>query len=326
METWVFVLGLVTILFVCVTIYYTTTPAKTPQDISGDILPPTDISGVTDISNNTPASENTPPMNVWLNEHQKVRDCSGETPKDRLVFLEDRPAKPYEETPINSVDDYEYSLIFRNEGDRAMTKKTRDFLMSQYPRDWSVQPPSSELFQQGLQAYNEGPATEGFRDAAPPSKSATDTISGSNMVPPDKDAQEQREQEILNTYTPKDPQSLTTYSADDAKTLIEKIYTAKGLKATYKQKGDNQFQILSTTPLDKVITYEDDPVEAPASDEAVASAGEDTIIVPDIQPTGGLDPFYTPGEQTRDGRWDYTKFTPGLERMFAPTEQMQKWY
>jgi len=328
METWLFVLGLVTILFVCVTIYYTA-PAKTPNDISGAMPPPADISGVTDISNNTPASVNTPPMNVWLNEHQKVRDCSGETPKDRLVFLEDRPAKPYEETPINSVDDYEYSLIFRNEGDRAMTKKTRDFLMSQYPRDWSVQPPSSELFQQGLQAYNEGPATEGFKDTAPPSTSRTDTISGSNMVPPDKDAQEQREQEILNTYTPKDPQSLTTYSADDAKTLIEKIYTAKGLKATYKQTSDNQFQILSTTPLDKVITYEDDPAEpslAPASDEAVASAGEETIIVPDIQPTGGLDPFYTPGEQTRDGRWDYTKFTPGLERMFAPTEQMQKWY
>jgi hypothetical protein len=113
------------------------------------------------------------------------------------------------------------------------------------------------------------------------------------------------------------------------KTIIEKIYTAKGLKATYKQTSDNQFQILSTTPLDKVITYEDDPAEpslASASDEAVASAGEDTIIVPDIQPTGALDPFYTPGEQTRDGRWDYTKFTPGLERMFAPTEQMQKWY
>lgn len=344
METWVFVLGLVTILFVCVTIYYTA-PAKTPHDISGAMPLPADISGVTDISNNITlmdVSENTPPMNVWLNEHQKVRDCSGGKP-DSLVFLEDRPAKPYEDTPINSVDDYEYSLIFRNEGDRAMTKKTRDFLMSQYPRDWSVQPPSSELFQQGLQAYNEGPATEGFEDASSAarksdgvtSREATASskthyaISGTNMVPPDKDAQEQREQEILNTYTPKDPQSLTTYSADDAKTLIEKIYTAKGLKATYKQTSDNQFQILSTTPLDKVITYEDDPAEpslAPASDEAVASAGEETIIVPDIQPTGGLDPFYTPGEQTRDGRWDYTKFTPGLERMFAPTEQMQKWY
>ena len=74
METWLFVLGLVTILFVCVTIYYTA-PAKTPQDISGAMLAPTDISGVTDISNNTPASENTPPMNVWLNDHQKVRVC-----------------------------------------------------------------------------------------------------------------------------------------------------------------------------------------------------------------------------------------------------------
>jgi hypothetical protein len=331
METWVFVLGLVTILFVCVTIYYT---APASQDISGQKH--RDISNnpppIMDVSSNSPPlllSDNASPMNIWLNEHQKKRDCSGGK-VDSVVFLDDRVAKPYEETPINSVDDYEYSLIFRNEGDRAMTKKTRDFLMSQYPKDWSVQPPSSELFQQGLQAYNEGSAKEGFQNNPPPSTSNTyNAINGSNMVPPDKDVQEQREQEILNTYTPKDPQSLTTYSAEDAQTLIEKIYTAKGLKATYKQTGDNQFQILSTTPLDKVITYEDDPAEpslAPASHEAVASAGEETIIVPDIRTTGGLDPFYTPGEQTRDGRWDYTKFTPGLERMFAPTEQMQKWY
>jgi hypothetical protein len=149
------------------------------------------------------------------------------------------------------------------------------------------------------------------------------------MAPPDQEAQERREQEILNTYVPKDPQSLTTYSADDAQVLIEKIYTAKGLKATYKQTGDNQFQVISTTPLDKVITYEDDPaapLEAPTSEGPVAAAGEETIVVPEIHPTGGLDPFFTPGEQTRDGRWNYTQFTPGLERMFAPTEPMSKWY
>jgi hypothetical protein len=63
-----------------------------------------------------------------------------------------------------------------------------------------------------------------------------------------------------------------------------------------------------------------------AHQEAVAAAGEETIVVPEIHPTGGLDPFFTPGEQTRDSRWNYTQFTPGLERMFAPTEPMSKWY
>jgi hypothetical protein len=323
METWLFVLGLVIIFLVSAIIYYR--PSASLQEDQpppaerkvADIIQVHDISGnkISKDASGVPVDASGTP--IWLNENQKARDT-------KVLFLEDNIQKPYTQTPIQNVDDYEYSMIFKNEGDRAMTKKTRDFLISQYPKDWSVQPPSSDLFQQGLQAYNEG-----FEDATRPPTKRYDSINGTAMAPPDQAAQERREQEILNTYVPKDPQSLTTYSADDAKTLIEKIYTAKGLKATYKQTGDNQFQIISTTPLDKVITYEDDPaapLEAPTSQGPVAAAGEETIVVPEIYPTGGLDPFYTPGEQTRDGRWNYTQFTPGLERMFAPTEPMSKWY
>ena len=322
METWLFVLGIVIIFLVSAIMYYK------PSSLQEDKPPPAekkpaDIIQVHDISGNKISKEargvpvDASGSPIWMNENQKARDT-------KVVFLEDNIQKPYTQTPIQNVDDYEYSMIFKNEGDRAMTKKTRDFLMSQYPKDWSVQPPSSDLFQQGLQAYNEG-----FEDAPRPPTKRYDSINGTAMAPPDQAAQERREQEILNTYVPKDPQSLTTYSADDAKTLIEKIYTAKGLKATYKQTGDNQFQIISTTPLDKVITYEEDPaapLQSPTSKGPVTAAGEETIVVPEIHPTGGLDPFYTPGEQTRDGRWNYTQFTPGLERMFAPTEPMSKWY
>jgi hypothetical protein len=321
METWLFVLGIVIIFLVSAIMYYRPLPPPPPAERKiADIIQVHDISGnkISKHARGVPVDASGSP--IWLNENQKARD----TKETKVLFLEDNIQKPYTQTPIQNVDDYEYSMIFKNEGDRAMTKKTRDFLMSQYPKDWSVQPPSSDLFQQGLQAYNEG-----FEDAPRPPTKRYDSINGTAMAPPDKEAQERREQEILNTYVPKDPQSLTTYSADDAKTLIEKIYTAKGLKATYKQTGDNQFQIISTTPLDKVITYEEDPaapLEAPTSKGPVAAAGEETIVVPEIHPTGGLDPFYTPGEQTRDGRWNYTQFTPGLERMFAPTEPMSKWY
>jgi hypothetical protein len=313
METWLFVLGLVIIFLVSAIMYYRPSdkPPPAQQKKPADIIQVHDISGnkISKYARGVPVDASGTP--IWLNKNQKARDI-------KVVFLEDTIQKPYTQAPIQNVDDYEYSMIFKNEGDRAMTKKTRDFLMSQYPKDWSVQPPSSDLFQQGLQAYNEG-----FEDSPRPPTKRYDSINGTAMAPPDQ------EQEILNTYVPKDPQSLTTYSADDAQALIEKIYTAKGLKATYKQTGDNQFQIISTTPLDKVITYEDDPaapLEAPTSQGPVAAAGEETIVVPEIHPTGGLDPFYTPGEQTRDGRWNYTQFTPGLERMFAPTEPMSKWY
>ena len=64
---------------------------------------------------------------------------------------------PYTTAAISGVDDYEYNMIAHNEGDRAMTKASRDAFTSAYPRDWSVQPPSSELFQQGLAEFKQKP-------------------------------------------------------------------------------------------------------------------------------------------------------------------------
>jgi len=39
----------------------------------------------------------------------------------------------------------------------------------------------------------------------------------------------------------------------------------------------------------------------------------------------GLDPFYSTSGSTHMNRWDYQKFTPGLERMFAPSKPLQNW-
>jgi hypothetical protein len=55
--------------------------------------------------------------------------------------------------------------------------------------------------------------------------------------------------------------------------------------------------------------------------------GEETIDVPytvsDL--AAGLDPFFEKGQSVRDGRFDYTQWTPGLERMFAPTHPIKEW-
>ena len=233
---------------------------------------------------------------------------------------------PYATTPIMGVDDYEYNMIFKNEGDRAMTKSTRDFLMAKYPKDWSTQPPSSDTFQRGLAEFKES-----FQDQSQDKKNMPNFLKNeAAMTPPDSLAEEMKEREILAKYTPKDAQSLTTYDAADADELIKRIYSAKGVVATYKQTGDNQFTIYRTTPENKVSEMEADEEkaegEAPASINAVPALGENTTIVPTIEYTGGTDPFFTPGEKTRDERWDYTSWTPGLERMFAPNTPMRNWY
>ena len=40
----------------------------------------------------------------------------------------------------------------------------------------------------------------------------------------------------------------------------------------------------------------------------------------------GLDPFFQARNSVRDGKYDYYQWTPGLERMFAPTYPIKEWY
>jgi hypothetical protein len=56
--------------------------------------------------------------------------------------------------------------------------------------------------------------------------------------------------------------------------------------------------------------------------------GEQVIEVPQTvnDLAAGLDPFFEPRTSTRYNRNDYTKWTPGLERSFAPTFPIKEWY
>lgn len=277
---------------------------------------------------------------------EKVSDASGSTlqipdrkvPSTKKVTVFEEPEHaPYATTPINSVDDYEYSMVFQQEGDRAMTKAQRDLLMSQYPMDWTVQPPSSALFQQGLAKYKEA-FENPSKQKAEWSEDVYKQVSGDNMIPPDTLAIEQQEREILATYKPKDPESLKTYDAADAKELIKRIYSSKGKVAEFQETKPGVYVILQTRDKNEKIVYEDDinesapPVagetQAAATMDANKAVGENTIEVPPAvqQVQGGMDPFFSPGTKTRDGKWDYTSWTPGLERMFAPTEPRQNWF
>jgi len=177
---------------------------------------------------------------------------------DVIVFDEQMNPPPYSLDPINSVDDYEYNLVFKGEGDKAMTKATRDVLMSAYPKDWTTHPPSSELFQQGLAAYKEGFADAAAKAELQLQKNPYREVDGSNMTPPDLKAAEDAERDILATYVPKKPGELTTYDLDDAEEIVKRIYTAKGLVAYTKRGDNNTITVMSTSKIDEPVVYEDE--------------------------------------------------------------------
>ena len=232
---------------------------------------------------------------------------------------------PYSTESINSVDDYEYNMVFENENDKEITKSQRNKLMSQYPMSWTVQPPSSKYFQAGMK--------EGFEAdivGAPVDISGIEKVysgvTGSATAPPDMDSIEEKEREIVKTYVPKNANDLKTYDVDDAYKLIKDMYDVKGLIPQVKHNKDtNIYEIVGTRRKDEKITYEDEGV---VSNDAVSENGEGVVKVPQAA-TDMLkdsDPFYNTAERTRQGKFDYTKYTPGLERTFAPSYPLSQWY
>jgi hypothetical protein len=193
-----------------------------------------------------------------------------------------------------------------------------------YPLDWTNYPPNASKFQSEQAKYIEGFSSDASaQNLEEPYKA----IGDGNLVPPDTIGMEKEEKKILQTYTPRNANNLTTYDIDDAQTLIEKIYKPKGLMPTVMRKEGNVFEVVGTRQINPKIEYEDALSFAPTSSKPVQAAGEATIQVPAVatETAAGLDPFYEPTTATRSDRSDYTKWTPGLERMFAPTYPTTDW-
>jgi hypothetical protein len=229
---------------------------------------------------------------------------------------------PYATDPIQSIDDYEYSMIFQNEGSRVAGKRAISDAMSRYPLDWSAQPPSSQLFQEKLDAFVDAVAA----DSAPVNTKEFNSISGQLEQPPDKDAMDDAEKKLLATYKPEDTKDLLHYSMNDTKKMLKKIYAKKGLIPVIEEskQGNNVFEVVETKEINPTIVWEDDPI---SEVDRQIIRGENRIEVPLYarDTAAGLDPFFEPRQPTTMGKHDYTKWTPELERSFAPTYTGNGW-
>jgi hypothetical protein len=235
---------------------------------------------------------------------------------------------PYTQEPINDLDDYESNVVYMNESDKALSKELKNKLMSQRPMEWSGLPPSSSQFQAGLRESFEN-AKQTVPDNAKPYKN----IDGDLMQPPDLSEAERVEKKILQTYKPKFPPTPTSYDPRDAQELITQIYDAKGLIPQVKHKdGTNVYEIIGVRKKNEKVMFEDE--EGEVTDGPNKASLESTINPPQVatdMSRQSKDPFFDPGTQAvqtkgRTNKWNYTSWTPGLERMFAPTEEQQQWY
>ncbi len=268
------------------------------------------------------ASERNPAPLPGLPSPDAAAEERGSCPKTGKVLMEYITPDTVAKQSIQSVGDYELNYVFQEEADREVSQALKNKLMSQYPLDWSAMPPSSAKFQAGLR--------ESFENAKPsvPSE-AMPYANEQNVMPPDTELTEMEERKILQTYKPVDASKLPSYKPDEEtpEELIQKLYAVKGLVPTVAHKeGTNVYEIIGVRRKDEKIVYEDE--EAPASTAAVRGAGEATINVPPAawDTAAAKDPYYDMSGRTRTGKWDYQAWTPGLERMFAPTNGQTNWY
>lgn len=229
---------------------------------------------------------------------------------------------PYTQEPINDIYEYEVNAVYENESDVALSRGLRNKLMSQRPMDWAGLPPSSSKFQAGLQESFQN-AQPTVPDDAKPYKN----ISGDLMQPPDLSEMEMKEKKILQTYRPKFPPTPTSYDPRDANELIKEIYDLKGVIPEVRHKdGTNVYEIIGVRKKDEKVMFED---EAEVSEEPNTDAMESTINAPQAvtDMNQSKDTFFDPGaSKQHTKKWNYTAWTPGLERMFAPTDAQQQWY
>lgn len=258
--------------------------------------------------------------------------------------------------PIQSVDDYEYNLVFQNESDREITKSLRNKLMSQYPMHFSVLPPSAPDFvanttegfqnqtavdtlkkemdklrsdqakreaqlQESIDIHKE--AAQLLSDATRGSANPYAAISNTAVVPPDTLAAEQQERSLLTAYEPKKAGDLITYNVEDAMEVIRKIYDKKGEIADVKKRDNNVYEIVGSRKKNEKVVYEDTDTDSPPVSTNA------TIKIPTAvnDLSSSRDPFYEMKDRnTTQDKWNYREWTPGLERMFAPTEPRANWY
>ena len=234
--------------------------------------------------------------------------------------------KPYTLDPIDNIDDYDISAVFQNQGSKVASRKQLSDAMTRYPLDWSVQPPNSQFFQENQAQFEKQKAEEANN---PPVTSFYKEIDGSSMVPPNTEAIDEEEKKILQTYQPESSKGLLEYSVDDVKALLEKVYSRKGLIPVIEKskQGNNVWEITEVKEKNPKIVWADEQ-EKEIQREAMTQRGEEVIEVPytatDL--AAGLDPFFQARNSVRDGKYDYTQWTPGLQRMFAPTYPIKNWY
>jgi hypothetical protein len=252
--------------------------------------------------------------------------------KTRTVLdYEPEEKEAYAKSPIDKLDDYEYTRVFEKENSsrNATSTLSSNERINAHKLDWANLPFNSEDRSKQENEFVSGRMEDGFRD--PETGVFFSNVDGKNVVPPDMDSVKEREQKVLSSYQPTD---ITTHVLDnESKTVAQIVNSAykndPDWEPVVSKVGDYQWEVTELRPKPRKERYQDEKTK----DLALAQERGETLPPPSISIDDRMrdDPYFDKsgvGDKDNQKYWkyeDFNKWTPGLERMFAPTLPTKEW-
>lgn len=235
------------------------------------------------------------------------------------------------QTPINKLDDYEYDRVDQVERGSRNTISTaaKNELMENRRLDWANLPFNSEYRAEQEDTFTSGRMDSMHKD--PESGVFFNKMEGTDVEPPDVEAQKLREQKILASYQPTAVSKHVVDSESEAVAkLVEAMYKDDpNWEPVISKVNENKWEVTELRPKPKKERWEDAKTQTLAMAEANGKAIPPPVI--DINDRMRGDPYFDKsglGDRDNNRFWDYNdfrKWTPGLERMFAPTMDNKHW-
>lgn len=237
-------------------------------------------------------------------------------------------------TPINKLDDYEYTRVFQTEDQsrNTLSKEAKNDLLEKHNLDWANLPFNSEDRAEKEDEFIAGRMDNYWRD--PKSGAFFNTVDGKNVMPPDTEAEHMREQKILSSYRPTDiSEHVIDSETEEVAKMVSQIYeNDPNWSPIITKVDDGKYAVTELIPKTRKERFEDAKTIGMATTVGFGDQERDPKASIEISDQMRNDPFFDKGgvrDNDNNRVWNYNdfrKWTPDLERMFAPTAATKAWY
>jgi hypothetical protein len=237
-------------------------------------------------------------------------------------------------TPINKIDDYEYTRIFQTEDQsrNTISKESKNKLMEKHNLDWANLPFNSEERAEKEDEFIAGRMDNYWKE--PKSGAFFNTVDGKTVMPPDVDAEAMRQQKILAAYQPTSiSQHVVDSETEEVAKMVNQIYeNDPNWSPVITKTDEGKYAVTELIPKSRKERFEDSKTIGLATTAGFGDQDRDPKASIQISDQMRNDPFFDKGgvvDKDSNRVWNYNdfrKWTPDLERMFAPTAEAKAWY